>query len=381
MIKAGLITVDRGAAGDAPVDQATRVREGDIVRVRAASRVAPMLHRDADSLQRHVSAMQKGGFRAVFDGAMHAVVFKPAGFHTCGRHWKTMATGLPSILQPSDEPDAVPPAAVHRLDARVCGLVLVAKTRRAAAAFGRLLAAPPRLASAVETGALSLADTDLAAPAAPAAPVAPPVAPAALVAPMIRKRYRAILGGRLDVALLDCICDGALPAPRGCVVTRAARVWPGAAGGGAYLLQRALCGKPAATELRVLGHTPCSARCWGLGHRALTTVELVPLTGRRHQLRLHTALLGFSIMGDDLYPGAGPAERGASTADGEGGGEGGSESEDENEDEDEDEDEGRAGAVPQHSALANAAVQRVLRGRGLFLQACGLSYTWTGAPI
>ena len=32
--------------------------------------------------QRHVSAMQKGGFRAVFDGAMHAVVFKPAGFHT-----------------------------------------------------------------------------------------------------------------------------------------------------------------------------------------------------------------------------------------------------------------------------------------------------------
>jgi len=50
------------------------------------------------------------------------------------------------------------------------------------------------------------------------------------------------------------------------------------------------------TEVRVLQITPCSV------HGALTTLDLRPLTGRRHQLRVACALgLGAPILGDDLY--------------------------------------------------------------------------------
>lgn len=47
----------------------------------------------------------------------------------------------------------------------------------------------------------------------------------------------------------------------------------------------------------------CSAR-----YGWISTVDLWPLTGRRHQLRVHMARLGLPIVGDDLYhASAGPA--------------------------------------------------------------------------
>lgn len=49
-------------------------------------------------------------------------------------------------------------------------------------------------------------------------------------------------------------------------------------------------GKPAVTDYRVLGHT---------GRFSL--VELTPLTGRTHQLRVHMAALGCPLAGDWLY--------------------------------------------------------------------------------
>lgn len=49
-------------------------------------------------------------------------------------------------------------------------------------------------------------------------------------------------------------------------------------------------GKPSVTHWRVLGHE-CEA----------TRVELAPLTGRSHQLRVHLAALGHPILGDPLY--------------------------------------------------------------------------------
>lgn len=49
-------------------------------------------------------------------------------------------------------------------------------------------------------------------------------------------------------------------------------------------------GKPCITEYRVLEH--------GLG---TTTLELHPITGRTHQLRLHCAYLGCPILGDPQY--------------------------------------------------------------------------------
>ena len=39
-------------------------------------------------------------------------------------------------------------------------------------------------------------------------------------------------------------------------------------------------------------------------HRDRTRVELMPLTGRSHQLRVHMQQLGHAILGDKLYAGA-----------------------------------------------------------------------------
>jgi len=58
-------------------------------------------------------------------------------------------------------------------------------------------------------------------------------------------------------------------------------------------------GKPALTRWRVLARDVEAQR---------TRVELEPVTGRSHQLRLHMASLGHPIVGDVMY-GAQPAER------------------------------------------------------------------------
>ena len=42
----------------------------------------------------------------------------------------------------------------------------------------------------------------------------------------------------------------------------------------------------------------------------ITSVELSPITGRTHQLRIHCAVLGHPILGDDLHTRSGPLLRG-----------------------------------------------------------------------
>lgn len=62
----------------------------------------------------------------------------------------------------------------------------------------------------------------------------------------------------------------------------------------------ALQGKPSHTRWRILGYHA----------RACTTrVELAPVTGRTHQLRVHLAALGHPILGDALYADAATAAR------------------------------------------------------------------------
>ena len=53
--------------------------------------------------------------------------------------------------------------------------------------------------------------------------------------------------------------------------------------------------KPSLTEFRVL-----SREYWN-GTYPVTRVELKPLTGRTHQLRVHCAAIGHPIIGDDIY--------------------------------------------------------------------------------
>ena len=52
--------------------------------------------------------------------------------------------------------------------------------------------------------------------------------------------------------------------------------------------------KPALTEWQVIEHLEIK------GH-PVTRVQLVPITGRSHQLRVHMQYLGHPILGDTLY--------------------------------------------------------------------------------
>jgi len=62
-----------------------------------------------------------------------AVIQKPAGFHCKGIGIQKIDNALSSNLKPSTAVDRLPggPVAVHRLDARTSGLLVIAKTRRA----------------------------------------------------------------------------------------------------------------------------------------------------------------------------------------------------------------------------------------------------------
>ncbi|MDR7037574.1 tRNA pseudouridine32 synthase/23S rRNA pseudouridine746 synthase [Methylobacterium sp. BE186] len=51
-------------------------------------------------------------------------------------------------------------------------------------------------------------------------------------------------------------------------------------------------GETALTHVRVMGRSPDGARSW---------LELRPVTGRTHQLRVHCAASGFPIVGDAIY--------------------------------------------------------------------------------
>jgi tRNA pseudouridine32 synthase/23S rRNA pseudouridine746 synthase len=51
-------------------------------------------------------------------------------------------------------------------------------------------------------------------------------------------------------------------------------------------------GQPSATKWKVMGHAPSASLTW---------LELEPLTGRTHQLRVHCAETGWPILGDAIY--------------------------------------------------------------------------------
>ena len=68
---------------------------------------------------------------------------------------------------------------------------------------------------------------------------------------------------------------------------------------GEVCITSTMAGKRAVTLLSVRECTPHLQAGW------LTSVDVKPLTGRRHQLRRHCADLGFPICGDDLYAAAG----------------------------------------------------------------------------
>lgn len=94
----------------------------------------------------------------------------------------------------------------------------------------------------------------------------------------IDKRYVAVVGGRLDAADDWQLIDTPLAAD-----------WPNRP----RQQVDAVLGKPAQTRWRVIGRAGDHTR-----------LELQPLTGRTHQLRVHLASIGHPIVGDRLYASA-----------------------------------------------------------------------------
>ena len=96
----------------------------------------------------------------------------------------------------------------------------------------------------------------------------------------VGKRYVAVVSGRLEAPV------GADAGGWGLIDLPLAADWPNR--------PRRIVdnerGKPSQTRWRVLAHNPSSTR-----------VELEPLTGRSHQLRVHLQALGHAILGDTLY--------------------------------------------------------------------------------
>ena len=77
----------------------------------------------------------------VYEDEHIALVNKPGGVSVSGNQHRTMVQALPSYLSVSKEADRLPLFyPVHRLDAPTCGLLLVAKTRRAQIFLGKQFA-------------------------------------------------------------------------------------------------------------------------------------------------------------------------------------------------------------------------------------------------
>jgi tRNA pseudouridine32 synthase/23S rRNA pseudouridine746 synthase len=93
----------------------------------------------------------------------------------------------------------------------------------------------------------------------------------------IEKRYLAVVGG--------------LTAPEGEIALPLIADWPNRP------LQKVdfEVGKPSLTRYRLLGHDPQSNT---------SRLELEPVTGRSHQLRVHLSAIGHPIVGDLFYGGA-----------------------------------------------------------------------------
>ncbi|MFM2065797.1 MAG: hypothetical protein RLZZ584_706 [Pseudomonadota bacterium] len=173
------------------------------------------------------------------------VLDKPAGLLAVPGRGADKADCLASRVQAA-HPDAL---VVHRLDQATSGLLL----------FARGLEMQRRLSRAFELR-------------------------------QVHKRYIAVAAGRL----------GDEAGASGSIALPLIADWP------RRPLQKVdlLHGKPALTHWRVLAHElragPDGAAAQG-DARWVTRLELCPVTGRSHQLRLHLAAIGHPLLGDALY--------------------------------------------------------------------------------
>lgn len=232
------------------VEGCRQLNDGDVLEL-SLQLSKPLVGDGLDARVRFVRHLLEQGLRVLHEDDAIAIVHKPAGVHTkheTNRKYGAFEDALPAILTPpecsprraglptgesmSNDPDGqiedepLPlPLAMHRLDVRVRGLCVVAKSRVACARLSR-----------------------------------------AFEARQVSKTYHALVVGHLPASVLAA----------GEIITPVA-------------------GLDARTLVRELRRVPHAQ--W----RHLSLMELKPVTGRTHQLRVHMASLGAPIVGDDLY--------------------------------------------------------------------------------
>ena len=160
----------------------------------------------------------------VYEDEYLMVVNKPGGIAVNGNRYKTVENALAHHNRNNRQADALPrPVAAHRIDVPTCGLVMLAKTKKAQIQLGK----------AFQTN-------------------------------QIKKTYIAIAHGALaETGTFDESIDD----------------------------------KNATTHFKALKKVPSQS----FGY--LTKVELQPITGRTHQLRIHLSKAGHPIVGDKMYLG------------------------------------------------------------------------------
>lgn len=217
---------------------------------------------DARAVRFAEGLQSTGALDVVYEDDQMAIVVKPAGIHTKPFGGAlAFEHALPGVLSP---PSATVtdmlgrPTAVHRLDARVAGVVVVAKTRSAAASLSQ-----------------------------------------AFRERQVRKIYRALVLGRVDARACVEAASQRSREEGGDLRLELRHSDDGDDADEAALLHvySDIDGRPSHTVVRIVEVTPHVQAGW------LTTVELQPMTGRRHQLRKHCQALGHPICGDDLYAG------------------------------------------------------------------------------
>ena len=150
-----------------------------------------------------------------------AIVVKPPGIPVSGNCYRSVEKALPINISPSNVLDVlIAPRPVHRLDVPTGGLLLVAKSSQALINLSRQLQERA-----------------------------------------VRKRYRAIVTGRLE---------------------------------GENIITDLVDGRKAETVYRPIAYSRSLRTDW------ITTVDLIPKSGRTHQLRKHLSGIGHPIVGDGL---------------------------------------------------------------------------------
>ena len=235
------------------------VRAGDVLELRARTCVESYLQ------ARFRSAKAPFELKVAYEDDYLAVVVKPSGrpTHSEGQGRMNLRSAVPFALRPParvDDGDRAlsRPQPVHRLDKATSGLVLCAKTKKAAVEASRMFAE-----RRVKNGAEIILTPSLLD---------------GVMSTQVKKRYAAVLLGAPESP--RGVIDADIPVSvNGVTTPRSART--------VYAVERVVP---------------------SLKAESLTLVHFAPRTGRTHQLRRHAAdVLRCPIVGDALYDGGGAA--------------------------------------------------------------------------